>query len=198
RTSSAGATARWHYAGAPPACSKPITSSAASTATCTCRNSGPRSKRTSGMSVPPPRMKTRKRHDDHGGRHRSSTELGTTSLRRVGGSKVDRRMRNVPDGLPSERVLAWAGRTRGTRSCGSVRPGPLGLDGVSVDRGADLFVGDRPSEGLFGPCGGFLRGRWFGHRRADLVRPVVVLALEGGGLEVLSGPPSILLMLGYA
>jgi hypothetical protein len=40
-------------AGAPPGCSKPITSSAASTATCTCRNSDPRSKPTSpGMSAP--------------------------------------------------------------------------------------------------------------------------------------------------
>ena len=35
-------TAPWRCAGAPPGCSKPTTSSAASTATCTCRNSAPR------------------------------------------------------------------------------------------------------------------------------------------------------------
>jgi len=50
-----------------------------STATCTCRNSAPPSKPISAMSVPQARMRTRKRHDDHGGRHRSSTGLGTTS-----------------------------------------------------------------------------------------------------------------------
>jgi putative transposase len=38
-----GGTGRWRCAGARPGCSKPITSSAASTATCTCRNSAPRS-----------------------------------------------------------------------------------------------------------------------------------------------------------
>jgi hypothetical protein len=50
-----------------PGCSKPITSSAASTATCTCRNSAPRSKTTSSLSVPRARMRTSKRHDDHRG-----------------------------------------------------------------------------------------------------------------------------------
>jgi hypothetical protein len=45
---------RWCAAG----CSKPITSSAVSTATCTCRNSAPQSKLTSGMSVPRARMRT--------------------------------------------------------------------------------------------------------------------------------------------
>jgi hypothetical protein len=39
---------------------------------------------TSGMSVPQVRMRTRKRHDDPGGRHRRLTELGTTSPTRQG------------------------------------------------------------------------------------------------------------------
>ena len=37
-TSSAGATGRWRCAGAPPGWSRPASSSAASTATCTCRS----------------------------------------------------------------------------------------------------------------------------------------------------------------
>ena len=45
-----------------PGCWRPITSSAASTAICTCRNSAQRSKRTSpGMSLPTARVRTRKR-----------------------------------------------------------------------------------------------------------------------------------------
>jgi putative transposase len=47
RTSSGGGTGRWRCAGAPRGCSKPITSSAASTAACTCRNSAPPSTRRS-------------------------------------------------------------------------------------------------------------------------------------------------------
>lgn len=60
-------------------CWRPATSSAASTATCTCPNSGPPSKRTSKLSVPQIRMRIRKQHDHRRGRRRSSTELGTTS-----------------------------------------------------------------------------------------------------------------------
>src|SRR5438309_1444166 len=96
-------------------------------------------------------------------------------------------MRNVADGLPSE--MRWPGPDgpAGIRSRGSVRPGPLGLDGVSVDRGADLLEGDRAGEGLVGPRGAVLRGRWFGHRRADLVRAVVVLALGHGSSAQVAG-----------
>ncbi len=46
-TSRTDGTAPWRCAGAPPGCSKPITSSAASTATCTCPDSALRSKRAS-------------------------------------------------------------------------------------------------------------------------------------------------------
>ena len=42
------------------------------------------SKTTSRLSVPRARMRTSKRHDDHRGRHRSSTGLGTTSVLMTG------------------------------------------------------------------------------------------------------------------
>jgi putative transposase len=67
-TSSAGETGPWPCAGAPRECSKPIISSAASTATCTYPNSAPRSKTTSlKMSVSPARMKSSRWPDDHQG-----------------------------------------------------------------------------------------------------------------------------------
>jgi len=59
RTSNAGATGRWPSAGAPPACSKPANSSAASTATCTCPPYAPHSSgmSPSTLSVPPVMMR---------------------------------------------------------------------------------------------------------------------------------------------
>ena len=58
-TSNAGATGRWRCAGAPPAWSKPASSSAASTATCTYPPCGPPSNGTSPQTVRPDM------HDEH-------------------------------------------------------------------------------------------------------------------------------------
>src|SRR6266567_1850064 len=80
-TSSAGRTAPWRCAGAPRGWSRPASSSAASTATCTCRPSG-RLWRLRSPRLSPVRARIRrwwKRPDDHRGRHRSSTELRTSS-----------------------------------------------------------------------------------------------------------------------
>jgi hypothetical protein len=59
RTSNAGVTGRWRCAGAPPACSRPASSSTASTVTCTYPPSAPHSNaRSPSLSVPPVMMKT--------------------------------------------------------------------------------------------------------------------------------------------
>jgi putative transposase len=55
-TSGAGGMGRWRCAGAPRGCSKPITGSAASAATSTCRNSAPRWKSASARSPAPAAM----------------------------------------------------------------------------------------------------------------------------------------------
>src|SRR5215218_1107857 len=79
-TSSAGRTGRWRCAGAPRGWSRPASSSAASTATCTCRPCAPPWRlRLPGPSPGHARIRRCKRPNDHRGRHRSSTELGTSS-----------------------------------------------------------------------------------------------------------------------
>src|SRR5215218_1600523 len=81
-TSSAGRTARWRCAGALRGWWRPASSSAVSTATCTCRPFRRRWRpRSPGPSPARARIRRRwKRPDDHRGRHRSSTELGTSSV----------------------------------------------------------------------------------------------------------------------
>jgi hypothetical protein len=77
----------WRCAGSPPGWSRPKSSSAASTANPTCRPFGRRCRPRS-PSLSPVRariMRRWKRLDDHRDRHRSSTELGTSSSSRLGG-----------------------------------------------------------------------------------------------------------------
>ncbi len=78
-TSSTGKTVRWRCAGALPAWSRPGNSSAASTATCTYQHSAPRSNAKSPKLSDPSCKMTSETSHDRSGRHRSSTELGTSS-----------------------------------------------------------------------------------------------------------------------
>src|SRR5919197_362469 len=73
-------------AGAPRGWPRPPSSSAASTASCTCRPCAPPWRPRSQGQLPHSRPRVRrwwKRPDDHRGRHRSSTELGTSSRARL-------------------------------------------------------------------------------------------------------------------
>ena len=70
----------WPCPGAPPGWLRPISSSAASVATRTCRNSAPRSNTISRMSVPRARMRNSKRHDDH----RAATKVATRIQDKLG------------------------------------------------------------------------------------------------------------------
>ena len=78
-TSSAGATGRWRCAGARPGWSKPASSSAASTATCTYERCAPRWRRSPNLVGRTVILTPSQPPDDHRAATESSTELGTSS-----------------------------------------------------------------------------------------------------------------------
>src|SRR5215216_2921799 len=118
-TSSAGRTARWRCAGALRGWWRPASSSAVSTATCTCRPFRRRWRpRSPGPSPARARIRRRwKRPDDHRGRHRSSTELGTSSEElRCAGSRcrlfpAHRELSCTLDHPPPVRMVGDAGES---------------------------------------------------------------------------------------
>src|SRR5215208_2501515 len=88
-TSSAGRTGRWCCVGSPPGWARRPSSSAASTATCTCPRCGPHSTPRSPLShrarrMPPP--------DQHRDRHRTSTAVGTSSVLGAASARVNAAM----------------------------------------------------------------------------------------------------------